>query len=62
MSCRLRAGFTDGDGRIVDINGNATLNTSLNRSPTNPLHFRDIPSSQKLNVAVDVDEGINAYD
>lgn len=51
-----------GDVTVRDINGNATLNTSLNRSPTKPLHFRDIPLSQKLNVAVDVDEGINAYD
>lgn len=37
------------------------INRSLNGSPTNPLSFQDHRMSEKLVVAVDVDEGIYAY-
>ncbi|XP_054806378.1 uncharacterized protein LOC129309058 isoform X2 [Prosopis cineraria] len=49
------------DVTVRDNNRNATINTSLNRSPTKPLNFQDCHLSKKLVVAVDVDEVLGNF-
>ncbi|KAK4266038.1 hypothetical protein QN277_027013 [Acacia crassicarpa] len=49
------------DVTVPDNTRNATLTTSLNRSPIKPLNFRDRPLSQKPVVAVDVDEVLGNF-